>query len=1124
MAKELPSHVEGLRSFLLQDSEKNEDLALTYFRNIFGKDFRRQSDEGTCGADGYVPGHFVLELKGSTNDWYSALFQGIAYRNKGLSFSLVVVAANKFIAIWKVEDLPSEILEEISKDKSAPSKIGKKIASKFAKKKNNILKKAEWYRPEMFDPLFVDKTSHFNDVIKSFEKTLKEKKKVRQTITPKNFVKVLEEMKTFFDPKQPIKTVRAFYSMIYGPWDEESLLSISQRYDDRATLGSEDITNLVPHKRDKFKDFVENYSVSLGDNESLDDFFAKYDEALDAVDKKFRVKHGIFFTDLDLSKFVMWVVKQQIPTLGKNYLVIDPACGSGNLVTNWRSPLELRHKVVSEIEPELLYAVEQRMKGDQWHNGKFTVVPKVSENKGLNFLDKSAVEYIDILTDYLKEKGQKADKPLAFLCNPPYRSDDDQGAESISYQVHSDIVDMVGADASSERYCCFLAQMKLICAAAAESGMPEESVLLLFTQTSWLTNRPIFKKIRKEIFGSFEDVGSIIVNSKEFFDVGGTFPIAFTIWKYKGENTKLNEDRPLNIIDLTWLKKADLSSIDWNKAEEVEKKCTALLENKKSINVKFGTNLQGIQEWTGQKMSDFKRGRRLHEKDSKVASGLPTGDHRHLNKKAYGEADGTFIGFMDNLGLCRIKKDPGNFPWFRLNSPFMDVRKTRCLSGPADQKSFYAYDLESAKKVFFWYGLGRVFSSNGYPMWANQLELWPVDLTSKNGVKAIEYSFMIGLVENECIETRFPAGNPIKHATEIISHNPMSPLNPNTFWNSTMNDLVESSDIESVKKLLKSTKKLFSTWKDLFKNKKELIASYEKAYFVGTGKLTTGAGILQIRDFGVETNNQLLNSLYEEVQKDLKILKDEYYEFVVSAKGLSYFDQKSSVAMPQKVTIVKSTLSKFEATLEKRKALTGMIIQDQADKNLGIVKLAKVIYLLDKECELDLESNYIKDVAGPVDNRMLYNEKIGIFPNGKSSLIGSIVETSIVKKGKKITFKKVENTAQTSNWNEKAKILFSEKMSALNRLMKLLKPLSTDHAEVVATVYACWNDLLISKKEVNEEEILKNFYKWNRSKLRFEKKEILKTFEWMKAKKLIPKGRGKKTLDKRSDLDNAVPF
>lgn len=204
----------------------------------------------------------------------------------------------------------------------------------------------------------------------------------------------------------------------------------------------------------------------------------------------------MFFTDPYLSKFAMWFVRkqEQIPDVGKNYLVIDPACGSGNLVTNWRSPLEIRHKVVSEIEPELLFAIERRMRGDQWHHGKFTVVPKVSENIGLNFLDRSAKDYLREITKYLKEKGHKPDKPIAFLCNPPYRSDDDQSAGAIAYPIHDSITAITGNDAGSERYCCFLAQMKLICEAADSSGLPGDSLLLLFTKSAWLTKRSVFSK------------------------------------------------------------------------------------------------------------------------------------------------------------------------------------------------------------------------------------------------------------------------------------------------------------------------------------------------------------------------------------------------------------------------------------------------------------------------------------------------------------------------------------------------------------------------------------------------------------------------------------------------------
>jgi hypothetical protein len=191
-------------------------------------------------------------------------------------------------------------------------------------------------------PLFLAQPDIVLSRIDAFGRTLKEGEKVRQKITLTNFPTVLREMTPFFDPAKPIRAVRAFYSMIYA-WSERSTVQISAKAPDQATLGGETITNLIPAKRIQFKDFVEARYVAVGENSSLDEFFACYDQALDAVDEGFRRRHGIFFTDLDLSKFVMWLVRQHVPDLGKSYLVVDPACGSGNLVTNWRSPLQLRH-------------------------------------------------------------------------------------------------------------------------------------------------------------------------------------------------------------------------------------------------------------------------------------------------------------------------------------------------------------------------------------------------------------------------------------------------------------------------------------------------------------------------------------------------------------------------------------------------------------------------------------------------------------------------------------------------------------------------------------------------------------------------------------------------------------
>ena len=440
----------------------------------------------------------------------------------------------------------------------------------------------------------------------------------------------------------------------------------------------------------------------------------------------------------------MWFVRKKLGDIGDKYLVIDPACGSGNLVTNWKSPLELRHKVVSEIEPELLYTVEKRMKGDAWHNGKFTVVPKVSEDKGLNFLDKSAEEYILILKKYLKDKGIQPTKPIAFLCNPPYRGDDDQSASSIKYDIHNDILKVTGQEGSAERFSCFLAQMKLICQKAKDNGLPEDSLLLLFTKISWLENRKGFRNIKNEILRSFQDVGGFFVQSKEFFSGKGNFPVAFTIWKYKGANSNLNVDRNIILKDLSSITRTKLAQISWGDMDSLNRACNSIEDN--GNRVSFNIQTMNIKKMYNLKMKNFKRGRRKNEIGRTLISGLPRDDHRHGNKSAYGEVNGSCIGFLDNLTPCRIRNNRENNigVWFCLEQRFMRLKRNRCFSGRPDDRGYWAQDQETAKQTFLWFALARTFMRKGFPLWADAMEMWGISEIDNDLTKII---FSIGFAE-----------------------------------------------------------------------------------------------------------------------------------------------------------------------------------------------------------------------------------------------------------------------------------------------------------------------------------------------------------------------------------------
>ncbi|TPK57671.1 hypothetical protein FJ546_25350 [Mesorhizobium sp. B2-4-19] len=1108
MASSIPRHIIGFLGYLNQPHERaNEDLAIGYFRALYGDAFQRQKEAKK--ADGYLAGVFVLELKGQTKNWLSGLFQGLAYQNEGLDFAQVVVAAKNFLAVWQVNDIPESIRIDLAAATGAPNTIGRDFAHRYVDRRNELLRLANWNGADLFTPLFQREPQLLIERISSFEDTLRNGKRVRQRITLRNFSTVLKEMVPYFEPGYAVKAVRAFYSMIYA-WDAASTLQISNKAPDQATLGGEAITNLIPAKRVAFKDFVEARYVTLDAQTDYDDYFARYDEALDAVDPQFRRQHGIFFTDLFLSKLAMWIAKQYVPNLGQDYLVIDPACGSGNLVTNWRSPLELRHKVVSEIEPELLFAVEQRMKGDLWHNGRFTVVPRTSENRGLNFLDRSAEEYLLELRTALAEKGHVPDKPLAILCNPPYRSDDDQAADSVSYAVHSSIAAVTGLDASSERYCCFLAQMKLICESARSSGLPGESLLLLFTKSAWLTNRAIFKHIRREMTEVFEDVAGVLVDGSEFFDVRGKWPVAFTVWRYKGHGAKLAGDRSIGVTDLTWLKRSDLINIAWENLPVADEACRLLLQDDRSKLVELGKSRRSIRLWSGQTMTDFKRDRRRPELGQEIVGGLPLNDPRRANKKTYGESSGKFVGFMDDLTPCRIKRSSVGKPWFRLNSQFMDVKKNRCFSGPPSHWGYCAEDLEDAKRLFFWYALARTFVQMPYPMWADAEDLWQPSIPPHLETPIFTCAAAIVFAENECVETYFPANNPIAGAQELFVRNPLTALDPGSFWSEIVRPNLDTTASPAAWELIEAVDEVFATWSKFLGRRRELPIDYEVPYFVDSRPLASTVGLVQIKDYATKNHVEELLSLIKTLQRRLKAAKSELYEIVTVKSGLNYF---GPILQPEHLNVPEDTA--FERVLSRRLALAGLIVRElHSEPHFGRTKLAKVFYLADKRGELQLETNYAREAAGPLDQRALYNERIGI-----EALAQKYRVFKPSPQGKMVRYDPLPYIEDVDKLAQKH---FGEKLGEIMGVVEACRELTTDQAEIIATIYACWNDLMIRGRQPTDDEIVLDFLeRWHPKKARFSDRRLHRALDWIRQRGLVPSGHGDLTSGRR--MENAPP-
>lgn len=183
----------------------------------------------------------------------------------------------------------------------------------------------------------------------------------------------------------------------------------------------------------------------------------------------------------------------------------------------------------------------------------------------------------------------------------------------------------------------------------------------------------------------------------------------------------------------------------------------------------------------------------------------------------------------------------------------------------------------------------------------------------------------------------------------------------------------------------------------------------------------------------------------------------------------------------------------------ERKVLAGKIIHLlYDDKYFGLTKFQKILYLVENFVEVPYETNFIQERAGPYDKEFtiafrkemqekdwLQEEqkgKITKFTPGDS--IGSLIKDYAVyfrEKGKQIVF-----------------------------VIQQLKDKSTHESELIATLYAVWNNRLIKKKPVKIDLLVEDFFNWSpKKKEEFQPEEVVATFKWMKQIKFVPSGFGK---------------
>ena len=177
-----------------------------------------------------------------------------------------------------------------------------------------------------------------------------------------------------------------------------------------------------------------------------------------------------------------------------------------------------------------------------------------------------------------------------------------------------------------------------------------------------------------------------------------------------------------------------------------------------------------------------------------------------------------------------------------------------------------------------------------------------------------------------------------------------------------------------------------------------------------------------------------------------------------------------------------------------KQVLGGKIVSlFQNDPHFSNIKFQKIQYLAEHVAEVDLNWNYYYQAAGPYDNVYMHS---------------------------------ITDKLKTANWFEKRDSkyvpldkqehidryyqgFFKPVAKQLDQLFSLLANMTDIDAEIIATLYAVWNNRLILSQPVGEELLIDDFYNWSDRKLLYTQEQLQKGLHWMHTNNIVPNGFGK---------------
>ena len=181
--------------------------------------------------------------------------------------------------------------------------------------------------------------------------------------------------------------------------------------------------------------------------------------------------------------------------------------------------------------------------------------------------------------------------------------------------------------------------------------------------------------------------------------------------------------------------------------------------------------------------------------------------------------------------------------------------------------------------------------------------------------------------------------------------------------------------------------------------------------------------------------------------------------------------------------------------------------QHEANGRLDLfthVKAEKIAHMVEARLGIDLGRTPVKDAAGPND-----------FPHLKKVEHRARMANHFDFKRVPGSAYRVHKLAGFDRLVEKTRTALGDRRGEVEEFLKWMLPLNVQQAEIVATIYAAWNNLLLDGKWPTDEEIvLESRENWHPDKLKIDRDKFFTALGWMRDQNVIPEGKGRRVLAK----------